>query len=179
MNAKGDLTIEPELLAIPAFKKIIDKDKSKDKDEAMKVFSYIYFMYSMKSDFQFHTNEEERHGEICSFLKLKNFKVDGDVGEAIKIYQSLSRTVSSELLKSALIAIDKLSQYVRNVDLTEEDKNGKLKHDANKLKDLIKSIPDLHNSLKTTEEAILKEKEDGKKFVGSKKKNTFEDDDEL
>ena len=58
------LTFEPELLTIKVFKKLHQRDKTKDKSKFLQELGYIYFFVDPRSDFQIYTDEEERHKKI-------------------------------------------------------------------------------------------------------------------
>ena len=45
------VVISPEALLIPEFQKIWEKDKSKDKEKALKELSYVYFICDYKSHY--------------------------------------------------------------------------------------------------------------------------------
>jgi len=176
LQMKSDYTLDiaPEAMTIEVFSKIFKRDKSKDKDIALKELSYIWFMSDIKSDFFIHS-DDIRHEEILKVINLpKAWKADSLIVDAIDFYKS-RKSISQVLLEDAYAGIHKLSKYVRNIDLTEEDDNGKLKHDAKKLADIIKTIPDLVDALKTAEQSIIKEEKEAKGFVGSRQKNLFED----
>ena len=97
----------------------------------------------------------------------------------MEFYKKRSRTVTSRLLEDAYLAVSKVSEYLRDINLndTTTDKRGivRPKHDVKKVADTIKLIPQLLDALRAAEKAYLKEQVDLEgKSKGSKTFNIFE-----
>ena len=55
-----EIKVEPEALLLKPFKKIWNRDRSKDKNRAMQELGFIYFVCDPRSDYQFLVDDNER-----------------------------------------------------------------------------------------------------------------------
>lgn len=172
------LDIAPEALSIRAFRALWDRDKSKDKKVALAELSYVWFMRSRESDFNYILDDEGRSEEVQKVIVglPKNWKPDSKIKEAEEEYTKLSTTVISKLFDNARAAVERISIFLGNVDPSEKDRMGKYLFDAKKIADTIKTVPDLAEALDNAEKMMVK-KEEGSNVRGSKTKSTFEDGD--
>ena len=171
-----NLTYSPQALALEPFKKLWDRDKSKDKQIAIAELSFIYFFADYKSDFSDILDEHKRAEEILDAISLpKGWKPDAAVYAAIKFYQDRSYTVTMRMLESAHKAINKLNKYFDNVNPLEKDSQGKLVHDAKKLVDTIGNLGKVVDGLKELEDRVKKEKEKKGRLRAGREKGLFED----
>jgi len=105
-----------------------------------------------------------------------DFKLTKELIEAIECYKSHTKTTSSLLLDSTKIAVEKVRQFLRDVDLNEVDDKGKPKYTINTITTAIKQIPQLAKDLTEAERAITKELEEvGRARGGNESKKAFED----
>lgn len=173
------LTVSEEAWALSAFKKILDRDKSKDKTIALKEMSFIYFYSDIKSDYQYITNKEDRINEIIKDIDLpKNWKIDNVIQEAINLYEKLSKTIIQTLYTQTLKAASDIGEYFSNTKelLAERTSSGSTVTDISKITASIQRVPKLMADLKAAYKEVIKEQEDnvGKK-KGSKTMGMFED----
>lgn len=174
-----EITFDPITLNIEKFKKIINRDKSKDKAIAMKELSFIYFYSDIRSDYMYKTNLEERKNEIVKDLTLpKGWKIDKELQEAIDLYNERSTTVNSSLYKSACKAAMDVSQYLQTADelLMERDENGKIVTDISKITGALEKVPRIMANLTAAHTELVKEQKitEGR-TKGSKEFSVFED----
>lgn len=172
-----NLTFSPQALELKAFKALWDRDKTKDKKRALAELSYVYFFSDYKSDFIDILDETTRHSEIVLNLSglPKEWKPDDKVKDAIRFYTETSETISTRLLEDSRKAVNKVSDFLKNVDLNLVDKNGKPIHDVARITQAIKSVPTMTKALKDLEEQVKKEKDAESSLRGSKEKSIFED----
>lgn len=170
------VNITEEALALKPFKAIWDRDKTKSKDRAIIELGYIYFLCDPRSDYQYITNDEDRANAIKEGEGLpKKWKPDTLVEEAIKFYNSFKPT-SALLLEDTRVAIDKVRQFLKEVDLSETDDKGKPVYTINSITSTIKMIPQLIKELDEAEKAIASEmRESSGKVRGQKSKSLLED----
>lgn len=170
------VNIAEEALALKPFKAIWDRDKTKSKDRAIIELGYIYFLCDPRSDYQYITNDEDRVNAIKEGEGLpKKWKPDALVEEAIKFYNSFKPT-SALLLEDTRVAIDKVRQFLKEVDLSETDDKGKPVYTINSITSTIKMIPQLIKELDEAEKAIASEmRESSGKVRGQKSKSLLED----
>lgn len=173
-----NLQAAEEAWGISAFKTLLDADKSKDKELAMKELLYVYFFCDIKSDFTI-LPEIERGDVIKSEIGLpKKWKHGKEIDEAIRVYRKYSQTVIQRLYQQANKSAQDIGNYLENTDvlLAERDNNGKPVTDIGKITASVQRLPKLMADLKASYKEVVKEQEEmeGKK-KGSKTMNTFED----
>ena len=169
------LHISEEAFVLKPFKEIWNRDKTKNKDKALQELGYIYFMSDPRSDYQYIIDEEERANAIKEGEGIDHkWKPDNKVIEAMKFYKTF-KPVSALLLEDTRIAVDKLRQLLRNIDLTEVDDKGKPIYTLNTITATIKQIPSLVKDLDEAEKAIAKEIMESDKVRGAQEKSMYED----
>lgn len=168
------LTVAEQTWALAPFRKLLEKDKTKDKERAVKELSFIWFFCDIKSDYQYIIDKKSREKEIKKDLNLPSaWKITKDIQTAIDFYNERSTTVSSKILKDSLHIANKLSTKMRDmVDDEDNEMNGTT---ITKLIGGLKQMPEVIKSLQETEKAVLKEIEQKKDKVGSQQKGFFED----
>lgn len=178
---KGTYSVKysPLLLTLEPFKKIIDRDKTKGKEMAIKEISFIVFFADIRSDYMYIVNDEERARELVNDLELpKNWKIDATIKQAIEFYTSRSTTVNSSIYKSACKAAIDISNYLNKTDalLSERDENGKVVTDISKITSALEKVPKIMANLNSAHTELIKEQKitEGR-TKGSKTFNIFED----
>ena len=139
--------ISPEMLLIPEFNDIWERDKSKDKGRAYKELSFIYFLSDYKSVYTAYSPEEREDKIKQDFIRDPSWVRDEIVDKAINKYEELQETPSLRLLKSARIASDKLSSFFRTQDPEHKFYTSNLE----KLSKIIESIDKLEERVKKEE----------------------------
>lgn len=169
------LHISEEAFVLKPFKEIWNRDKTKNKDKALQELAYVYFMCDPRSDYQYIVDEEDRAKAIKEGEGIDSkWKPDNKVIEAMKFYKTF-KPVSALLLEDTRIAVDKLRQLLRNIDLTEVDDKGKPIYTLNTITATIKQIPSLVKDLDEAEKAIAKEIMESDKVRGAQEKSMYED----
>ncbi len=91
------------------------------------------------------------------------------------MYKKHVITSSYLLLQDTRIAIDKVREFLRNVDLNATDDKGKPLYTINSITTAIKQIPTLAKDLQEAERIISKEIEEEGRARGGFTKKLFED----
>lgn len=168
------VTFEAEIFLLDSFKKLKESRK-KDISKLYKEMSYIYFFCDMSSDFQYQPDEKLRTIDIKKYVKLpEKWKPDAILESCIETYNHLSQTISSKLLKSVYIAVDKVGLHLETVDLTERDKNMKPVFNQKDVIASVKQIPDLLKAIRQAESEYVKNKEINEKLRGGKIQTMYE-----
>lgn len=171
-----NLRISDEAYALRPFKRLVDRDRTKEKTKAMKELAYLYFMYDPRSDFSFEIIESDRDLRVKDSIGLEaDWKPDKQVLEAIELYKYLTTTSSSLLLQDTRVIIDNIRNTFRSIDLTEKDANGKLVFNIGQVMTAVKQVPSLVKELTDAEKAVSKEIEDMGTMRGMKQKTILED----
>jgi hypothetical protein len=120
------LQVSPEALLIRPIRRLYNQDRSERKEKFYQQMSYLYFMVSPQSTYSYILDLEERSKTIIEQEGLpEDFTPSNLLIEAMNVYRQHTKTISQELLESSLIGAKKVSEFLRNVDLTEEDGKGK------------------------------------------------------
>jgi len=171
------VTFSPQALLIAPFKQIWDNDESKDKEMANLEMAFIYYMTDQRSDFMHILDEDERAEEIKKFIKLpeKWSHTSKNIVRAIHYYQKISETTSTKLLKSTRLILQKISQFLDNIDMNERDpRTNKPIHDIGKITASVEKVPKLIRAINEIEKEVVKEKA-LKAQSGNKTQAMFED----
>lgn len=171
-----EIKVEDELLLLKPFKKKYSQDKSKDKSNFITFLMILYFVYDPRSDFQYIIDDDQRLEEVCTSNGIKIPKFDSLEKECIELYKKLCLTTSSELLRRTKIAIDKVGNFLENIDLTLLDDKGKPVYTINSITTAIKQVPQLAKDLVAAEKAIKKDLEEGGRARGNYGNKTLMDD---
>ena len=178
-NNKYEVEFNPILLTLAPFKKLITRDKSKDKSIAIKEIAFIFFYSDIKSNYMYITDEAERFQEIKKDQELpKDWVIDKDVQEAIDFYKEKSTTINSALYSSACTAVAAISNYLNTTEtlLAERDENGKVVTDIAKITGALEKVPKIMANLNAAYTELIKEQKitEGRS-KGSREFNMFED----
>lgn len=174
-----DIEISPESLAIKEFKKLWNRDKSKNKEKAKKELTFVYYYTDWQSPYRIYFDEKEKKQNIIlDLFDGKKWETDDIIIEACKKYQQLSTTDSMLLLQDARAAIGKLREYFRDVNLTEKDeKTGKPIYSAKDLMLNLKQVGSVIKGMKELQEEVAKEQMTETRIKGGGKAGIFEDPD--
>ena len=171
-----NLTISEEAFALKPFRDIWKRDKTKGKEQAIRELSFIYFMEDTRSDYQVYIDKEERAKQIKIGEGMPDsWKPDKLVNEALAFYASF-KSEAALLLEDIRVAITKLREFIKTIDLNATDDKGKPIYTLNTYTATIKQIPELITSLDEAERTIAKETISQDKVRGSVEKAMFEDD---
>jgi len=155
------VTYSPQALMLAPFKKIWEEDKSDDKIQANLVMSYVYYMADERSDFMHILNVDERMQAIKEALQLpEDFNGQSEeLLEAMRFYEKLSETTSTKLLQSTRLVLQKISEFLDNINLNERDeRSNKPIHDIGKITGSVEKIPKLIRAINEIEKEVVKEK---------------------
>lgn len=177
-NLEGyEVTVEPEAIMLAPFKVLWDRDKSKDKTLAKQEFAYIFYMGDPRSDYQYLIDKEVRQAEIIKGLGMPaKWHPDDAVNRALEFYESF-KPVSAGLLEDTRVAINKLREMLRNIDLDERDDKNKPVYTLSSITQTIKQIPALVRDLDAAERTLSKDIISEARARGNQNKSTFEDED--
>jgi len=156
----GVLTIEDQIWGLEPFKKILKRDKSRNKDLALKEMLFIYYYTDIKSDYLI-IDIKFRTKEIINDLQLPdNWKIDSIMQDAINFYEERSLTVIGKLYKNALLAANDVSEYLTKTKqlLEERDDRNKPVTTLTTIVGGISKIKVVMQDLKAAEKELIKEK---------------------
>ena len=173
----GILTVDDNLWGLEKFKKILKRDKSRNKDLALKEMLFIYYYTDIKSDYLI-IDIKLRTNEIIKDIQLPdNWKIDSIMEDAINFYEERSLTVIGKLYKNALLAANDISEYLTKTKelLEERDDRGKPVTTLTTIVGGISKIKVVMQDLKAAEKELIKEKiETEGKMKGQQQMGLFE-----
>ena len=170
-------TVQPnvETLAISPFSEIWSRDKSKDKEIALKEFAYIEFMSSqLKSNPFKDYPDTEKANKILEAIKydeslehnnhINLVSADPLINRAMEFIKELQTQASStyRLYAAAMKSRDELEKFLTNLDMEAIDpKSGKPLWKPKEITSAMMDIPKLTSSLndlkKKVEEEVYEE----------------------
>ena len=171
------LTVEDNMWGLIHFKKILKRDKSRDKDRALKEMLFIYYYSDIKSDYLI-IDSKFRIEEIKKDIGLpEDWRIDSVLQEAIDFYEERSLTVVGKLYKNALAAANDISEYLTKTKelLEERDERGKPVTTLTTIVGGISKIKTVMQDLKAAEKELIKERiETEGKMKGKQSMGMFE-----
>ena len=135
-----------ECFMVRPLRELFNEDTSTDKEFFMQQISYLYFMVDPRSPYMDILDEEDREE-----------KVRVDCGLTIAFYKEITTTTSMKLLKSMRTSVIKVCDYLDDIDLYAEDKQGKPKYNIDKIISAIDKAPQLAKRLQETEKLVAQE----------------------
>ena len=169
--------VAEEALLIKPIRMLYHQDRSQKKEKFFQQMSYMFFMCSPQSTYAYILNEQERANEIILQEGLpKDFKPSPLLKEAMEIYKKHTVTVSQKLLDSALIAADKVSTFLKEVDLKAEDDKGKPKYQISSITAALKNMEGIVASLQNLQKKIDQEIEEQNNARGSQELTVLDND---
>ena len=167
---------DEELLLLKPFRQLYKTDKVRDKRNFMDFLTILYYTYDPRSDYSYIVNEQARLKEVCTTNGLEVPKFTEVQMQCINLYKQLTSTISLELLKSTKTAIDKVREFLENIDLTATDDKGKPLYTINSVTTAIRQIPQLAKDVMEAEKAVAKEiQEQGTARGGNDSKSLMDD----
>jgi len=169
--------VSDEAWALLPFKKILDRDKSKEKEQAIKEITFLWFFCDIRSDY-ISMVPSKREEEIKKDIGLDpDWEIDSVIQEAIDFYNK-EETALQTLYKQTLSSVQAIGSYLENSEalLAERDDRGKPVYDISKITNAVQKVPKLMKDIKEAYKEVVKEIEDMEnRKKGSRTLNTFED----
>jgi hypothetical protein len=171
-----EFKIADEALLIRPIRELLEKDKSKRKEEFWKQISFLWFMCDPRSTYQYLTDEKERALEIKTQEGLgAEWEPSKTLQDAMNIYRKHTITTASLLLDSMRKGSEKIQKFLEDLDLFALDKNGKPIYQVSTITTTLKQIPELAKSMSEAEKALAKDFDNEDKARGNSSKAVGED----
>jgi hypothetical protein len=162
-----EVKVAPEALLLKPFKKIWDRDKSKNKERAILEMSFLYFYCDPRSDYQYITDNDTRLEAVKKGVGFSDdWKPDSALKAAIEFYGTFDSS-AARLLRMAAKEIDKVQEAFDS--MTPTDYKSIKEHMAS-----LKVIPEIASMIQEAEKALNTEEEFGE-AAGAIEKGMFED----
>lgn len=165
-----------EFFMIKPLRDLYTKYHEKDWEKFMQYVSFIYHYADPRSTYAYIVDDDERLSEIIKQEGLsEKFKITKEIQECIDIYKKRIITLSYKLLQSTRIAVDKLSDYLQDIDYSERDDKGKPVYTISSVTQAIRQIPQLAKDLIEAERIVTKEIEESGRIRGGYEKSLMDD----
>lgn len=172
----GRVIIHPAAFTLKPIKELIDRDKTKDKRNAIEDISFVYFYCDYKSDFNDILDDKEKIAEIKKIcISREKWDIDDKIQQAIDFYLERQETTSSKLLQSTKHALSELDNFYKNLDFNERDSNGKPIFDVSKVMNSLAGLGKTVQSLKDLEDIVRREREEQARVRGGGAIGDYED----
>lgn len=177
------MVVDPELKLVPEFKALIVRDKTADKKNALKEFSYIYFYYDHKSPYYIYP-EDERHLRVSRDVGFgEDYQPDAKVMAAVTKYLEFGRTPTIKSLSSireGLLTSSRLIDSLRErIDAALADPDlediDPVVRSVTRMLEISEKLPKAIDNITALEEKIRKEESNDTRIKGGGKKGMFED----
>ena len=162
--------ISPEMLNIPEYKDIWDRDKVKGKHKAFSELSYVFYVTDYKSPYKNYPEEERLQkvaADFCFKSLGENWKPDNKVKLAIMKYKELQTTPSLRYLDSVQNLLEKITNYFNGIQI-DDDSLKTAVDSSDKANKIILALPKIR-------EAVEKEISENSKIRGGGQVGMFED----
>ncbi len=170
--------VTPETWGYLPFKKLLERDETEFKENALNDMLFINHFADIGSDYEFIRDEDERVEAIRKDIGLaKDWKVDSLVQDAIDFYKDRSETAITRLYFASLNSANDISDYLNETKalLNERDRGGKPVYTLSSITGALKNVKIIMKDLKEAYKEVIKEAKDMEnKSIGSQVFNTFE-----
>ena len=158
--------VTADLVLIDEFKKLLEPSRNKCKEDpsglehirADREFTYIYLAIDWKSPYANYSNQEKHEAALKDAHITEEEWNNPEFRAACRKYvqlQDSNRYV--RLLQSAQLVTDKIIDYFNNVDLQEQDEQGKYLIKVKDVQAAMKEAADQIETLKQIESLVKKE----------------------
>lgn len=170
----GKVVLNPTSLAVPAFKKLWERDKTKSKEKATSELEYVIFLCHYSSPYKDYNPFEKDIRIREDIFGSKDWEPDELIKAAIQQYEDLQQTTNLRLLKSAKVAAEKLADYFETIDLKALNEQGKPIYAASDITKNLKEIGNIVKSLNSLEKQVQLEQEEASSMRGGGELGSFE-----
>lgn len=153
------------MFLIPEFATLIRRDKGSKGDyrgekklKARKEFTFIYFDLDFTSPIR-DWEDFERREEAMKYAELTEADLDEEVMAAHSKYNELLLKAARSLrtLRSVKKSLDALDKYYEDIDFSEVDKKGELKHDMSSYLNNIPKLAKAYDAVEQFEKRVMDE----------------------
>ena len=171
-----EIKIADEALLVGPIRKLYNKDRTAKKEAFLQQMSILFFYADPRSSYSYITDDKLRLEAIIEQEGLPaNYKLSKEMLDLIELYKKMITTTSLLLLQDTRTAIDKVREFLRNIDLDERNNNGMPVYSVATVTTTIAKIPQLIKDLNDAEKTVTKEIEEAGRTRGSVQKKLFED----
>ncbi|GAC1598793.1 MAG: hypothetical protein NVS3B25_25020 [Hymenobacter sp.] len=135
------LTLTPETLLVPAFKKLVDADRSPNKTTALKDLLYVWGMYDEQSLYGQLPYEDKEKAVRRDAYGSANYAVPADrqkyLDEAVAVYTAYNETSERRLLLVMEKKMQQLTAYLDKMAVDDDEGFKRVMDTMTKLKVIV------------------------------------------
>jgi hypothetical protein len=162
------IVLKAESLVVPEFRKLWDRDKSKDKKRAINEITYAVFLCD-KSD----KNPYKNYSEFDRIVMLKKDfdikEIDSLIQEAVEKYKKLNTTRYERVVHAALDSLEDIEDYY--IGIKEKDKK---EFDISEYLGSMEKLGKAIKSLRELEKQLEADRTEGSKVRGDNQIGLYE-----
>ena len=163
-----ELKVSEEALLIRPIRKLWNQDRSEKKEKFFQQMSYLYFMVDPRSTYSYLLDKEARKQAIIEQEGLPaNFKPSELLQEAMDIYAKHTITISQGLLRDSMVAANKVSEFLRTVDLNAVDDKGRPRYQVSTITAALKNVDGIITTIQSLTKKVEQEITEQNKNKGS------------
>ena len=117
---EGRVIVNPEVLGIPEFGALYNRDKDKHKAKGLADISYVYYLADPNCPYSNYTEDKRESMLGQDLYKDPKFKPDAEIIKAIAKYKLLIDTPLLRLLRAVEAKTDELATYLSSTPVTDE-----------------------------------------------------------
>ena len=177
-----EVELNAQILGIPPFKTLWDRDKTKGKKGARRDTTYVTFICdtSLDNPYRGYSDLDRRrivrNDIIASGLALEDWipEEDETLREAEIKFEEFQQTPSSRMLKSLSGMVDKLEEYYQTVDFNKIDSQGRPLFSSIDAWNNIEKATNSLKKLKDLEKEVLREQTEAATVRGGSEIGAYE-----
>jgi hypothetical protein len=149
----------PEFAAIwdPSFNIAKNDKKGTKRLKAYQVFKFIWFAYDFKSPYQEMPEDLKIETALNDTGLTQEDSKDPIIDRAVKKYNTFQKTRLIRLLDTCQLALDKVDDFIKHIDLNERDDKGSYMHKTKDILSQVADIGDVAGGLEALEQQVKKE----------------------
>lgn len=167
-----------EILLVPPFTELWERDKSAGKGKVLREFAFIEFMCSMKKSnpYKGYSDEQKPIKIIERIFSGEEYEPDEVVCDAMEVYTEFQNNASPSLsfYRSALKGAKKLEDFFTTLDMNERNSREQPLHKPGEITRALKDTFDVLKTLRALEDKVAEEIYEDTKTRGGKEINPFE-----
>lgn len=143
------VVVEPQVLTVPEFRAIWDRDTSDTKENAFNELAFVYHTCDANSPYSNYPEDKKVECVVMDMIKDKNWKPDKLIKAASKKYKEMSETAKQRLVAAAKKKLDEIAKYFNDMPLTDDT--------VEMIEKLFKNVPNSIAALDKLEDSVDKD----------------------